>query len=152
MADVSHELRTPLAVLRGELEAMQDGVRQMTQDSLASLQAEVSTLTKLVNDLHQLSMSDAGALAYRKEHIDVIHLVQIAASAFHDRFAMKNIVLSLDLPEKPVCLAIPIAYYSCSIIYSKIACGILMAMGNLRYKVKSAIPICSFIGKTAPPA
>ncbi|WP_396243796.1 two-component system sensor histidine kinase BaeS [Hafnia paralvei] len=100
MADVSHELRTPLAVLRGELEAMQDGVRQMTQDSLASLQAEVETLTKLVNDLHQLSMSDAGALAYRKQHIDVIHLVQFAASAFHDRFSLKNITLSLDLPEK----------------------------------------------------
>ncbi len=30
MADISHELRTPLAILRGELEAIQDGVRKMT--------------------------------------------------------------------------------------------------------------------------
>lgn len=30
MADISHELRTPLAVLRGELEAIQDGLRQFT--------------------------------------------------------------------------------------------------------------------------
>lgn len=61
MADISHELRTPLAVLRGELEAIQDGVRKFTPETLASLQAEVGTLTKLVDDLHQLSMSDEGA-------------------------------------------------------------------------------------------
>lgn len=60
MADVSHELRTPLAVLRGELEALQDGLRQPTPESLSSLQAEVAILTKLVNDLHQLSQSDRG--------------------------------------------------------------------------------------------
>ncbi len=65
MADISHELRTPLAVLRGELEAIQDGVRKFTPETLASLQA-VGTLTKLVDDLHQLSMSDEGALAYQK--------------------------------------------------------------------------------------
>ncbi len=66
MADISHELRTPLAVLRGELEAIQDGVRKFTPETLASLQAEVGTLTKLADDLHQLSMSDEGALAYQK--------------------------------------------------------------------------------------
>ena len=42
MADISHELRTPLAVLRGELEAIQDGIRKFTPDSIASLQAEVA--------------------------------------------------------------------------------------------------------------
>lgn len=66
MVDISHELRTPLAVLRGELEAIQDGVRKFTPETVASLQAEVGTLTKLVDDLHQLSMSDEGALAYQK--------------------------------------------------------------------------------------
>ena len=66
MADISHELRTPLAVLRGELEAIQDGVRLLTPEFMASLQEEVGMLTKLVNELHQLSMSDEGALAYQK--------------------------------------------------------------------------------------
>ncbi len=70
MADISHELRTPLAVLRGELEAIQDGVRKFTPETVASLQAEVGTLTKLVDDLHQLSMSDEGALAYQKAPVD----------------------------------------------------------------------------------
>ncbi|WP_039058627.1 two-component system sensor histidine kinase BaeS [Enterobacter sp. Bisph1] len=97
MADISHELRTPLAVLRGELEAIQDGVRQFTPESVASLQAEVATLTKLVNDLHQLSMSDEGALAYQKSHVDVVTLVEIAAGAFRERYTSRNVALVLEL-------------------------------------------------------
>jgi two-component system sensor histidine kinase BaeS len=99
MADISHELRTPLAVLRGELEAMQDGVRKMTLGSLESLQSEVSILTKLVDDLHQLSLSDAGALAYRKVDTDVVHLVQLAEAGSRDRFHSKQLTLTSKLPE-----------------------------------------------------
>ncbi|MGK9172913.1 two-component system sensor histidine kinase BaeS [Yokenella regensburgei] len=98
MADISHELRTPLAVLRGELEAIQDGVRQFTPESVASLQAEVGTLTKLVNDLHQLSMSDEGALAYQKSTVDVVSLVEVAAGAFRERFTARKLTLILSLP------------------------------------------------------
>jgi two-component system sensor histidine kinase BaeS len=99
MADISHELRTPLAVLRGELEAMQDGVRKMSVSSLESLQSEVSILTKLVDDLHQLSLSDAGALAYRKVDTDVVHLVQLAEAGSRDRFHAKQLTLTSHLPE-----------------------------------------------------
>ncbi|NMP29607.1 two-component system sensor histidine kinase BaeS [Rahnella sp. SAP-1] len=100
MADISHELRTPLAVLRGELEAMQDGVRKMSLESLASLQSEVSLLTKLVDDLYQLSLSDAGALAYRKEETDIVHLIQLAEAGFRDRFHAKGLQLGSHLPDK----------------------------------------------------
>lgn len=99
MADISHELRTPLAVLRGELEAIQDGVRQFTPDSVASLQAEVGTLTKLVDDLHQLSMSDEGALAYQKSSLDLIPLLEVASGAFRERFASRGLTLQLSLPD-----------------------------------------------------
>lgn len=101
MADISHELRTPLAVLRGELEAIQDGVRRFTPESVNSLQAEVATLTKLVNDLHQLSMSDEGALAYQKEPLDLVNLLEVAAGAFRQRFADHGLGLRLSsLPEQ----------------------------------------------------
>lgn len=100
MADISHELRTPLSILRGELEALQDGVRQPTGESLSSLQAEVSMLTKLVEDLHQLSLSDSGALAYRKDRVDAIHMLDIAAASFRERFTLKGLELTLSLPEK----------------------------------------------------
>ncbi|WP_308562468.1 two-component system sensor histidine kinase BaeS [uncultured Klebsiella sp.] len=99
MADISHELRTPLAVLRGELEAIQDGVRKFTPDSITSLQAEVATLTKLVDDLHQLSMSDEGALAYQKTSVDIINLLEVAAGAFRERFISRGLSIGVSLPE-----------------------------------------------------
>ena len=62
VSDTAHELRTPLAVLRGEIEAMQDGIRPLNHESLASLGQEVDQLERLVTDLRLLSQSDAGAL------------------------------------------------------------------------------------------
>lgn len=62
VSDTAHELRTPLAVLRGEIEAMQDGIRPLTQENLGSLGQEVAQLERLVTDLRLLSQSDAGAL------------------------------------------------------------------------------------------
>ena len=62
VSDIAHELRTPLAVLRGEIEAMQDGIRALDQDNLYSLAQEVGQLERLVADLRLLSQSDAGAL------------------------------------------------------------------------------------------
>ncbi|MFN6887163.1 histidine kinase dimerization/phospho-acceptor domain-containing protein, partial [Proteus mirabilis] len=74
----SHELRTPLAILKGELEALQDGVRKPTAETLNSLLFEVTNLTKLVNDLHQLSLSDRGSLTYRKDFIDINEIILLA--------------------------------------------------------------------------
>lgn len=99
MADISHELRTPLAVLRGELEAIQDGVRQFTPESVTSLQAEVGTLTKLVDDLHQLSLSDEGALAYQKTTVDLVPLLEVAGGAFRERFTSRGLTLHYALPD-----------------------------------------------------
>ena len=62
VSDISHELRTPLAVLKGEIEAMQDGFRPMSQSSLGSLVQEVDALNRLVSDLRLLAQSDAGTL------------------------------------------------------------------------------------------
>lgn len=81
-ADISHELRTPLAVLRGELEALEDGVRALTPASLTSLQAEVGTLSKLIDDLYELSLADVGALAFHMESIDLADTVCSAAQGF----------------------------------------------------------------------
>lgn len=99
MADISHELRTPLAILRGELEAIQDGVRKFTPESVVSLQMEVATLTKLVDDLHQLSLSDEGALAYQKKSLDIITLLEVVAGAFRQRFDSRGLTIRLALPD-----------------------------------------------------
>ncbi len=107
MADISHELRTPLSILRGELEALQDGVRQPTPETLNSLLAEITTLTKLVDDLHQLSLSDRGALAYRKEFINISELIQAAIASYRGRFLDKQIQMDVKLPETIMMFADP---------------------------------------------
>jgi two-component system sensor histidine kinase BaeS len=71
IADIAHELRTPLSILRGEIEALQDGVRPLDQAAIGSLSGEAARLARLVEDLHTLSLSDVGALTYRKEPIDL---------------------------------------------------------------------------------
>lgn len=108
MADVSHELRTPLAVLKGELEALQDGVRPLTPAAIQSLQSEVATLGKLIDDLYELSLSDVGALSYKKTPTDVLSVLQMTADAFQDRFAQQSIALEQRIPDRPaICHADP---------------------------------------------
>ncbi|WP_226092762.1 two-component system sensor histidine kinase BaeS [Dickeya oryzae] len=107
MADISHELRTPLAVLRGELEALQDGVRRPDTAAFGSLQTEVALLTKLVDDLHQLSLSDLGALAYRKSAINVSMLLQVSVAAFRERFQHKGIQLTTHFHPEAVVFGDP---------------------------------------------
>lgn len=68
LSDISHELRTPLAVLRGELEAMEDGVRDISPESISSLHSEVLRISKLVEDLHLLSMTESDNLRMEKKH------------------------------------------------------------------------------------
>lgn len=62
IAQISHELRTPLSVLRGEMEAIEDGARQPTAQVMSSLRDEVQQLTRLVDDLHTLSVADVNGL------------------------------------------------------------------------------------------
>ncbi|HET8790446.1 MAG TPA: ATP-binding protein [Modicisalibacter sp.] len=76
--DIAHELRTPLAVLRGEIEAMQDGIRPLDGDSLYSLSQEVGQLEHLVADLRLLAQSDAGALQVDLKPLDL-------AASLHER-------------------------------------------------------------------
>ncbi|NYE26501.1 sensor histidine kinase efflux regulator BaeS [Pigmentiphaga litoralis] len=98
VADISHELRTPLAVLRGELEAVEDGVRAMSPQTIASLQAEVTLLSKLIDDLHELSLADVGALTYRMTRLDVGALLRQTAGMFQDRMARKSLGMQIELP------------------------------------------------------
>ncbi|MGI0116994.1 ATP-binding protein [Zooshikella sp. RANM57] len=64
LADIAHELRTPISVLQAELEAIEDGIRPLTLNSIQSLQDDLGRLTRLVNDLHHLAQEDTGAIDY----------------------------------------------------------------------------------------
>jgi len=100
VADVSHELRTPLAILKGELEAIQDGVRALTPAALASLQAEVATLNKLIDDLYELSLADVGAMRYRMVSVDAAGLLASVCASFRERLTAQGLTLTLHIPDQ----------------------------------------------------
>ncbi|MHA3902863.1 ATP-binding protein [Castellaniella sp. WN] len=97
MADMSHELRTPLAVLRGEIEALQDGLRAPDEAALASLAHEIGRLNRLVDDLRELSLADAGALDYRMRLLDLSALASRALDAVRERYARAGLTLERDI-------------------------------------------------------
>ena len=76
MADLSHELRTPLTVLRGEIEALVDGVRPLNAGALTSLQEDTLRLGALVDDLHFLAMADLQSMPCRFDNVDAVEIVQ----------------------------------------------------------------------------
>ena len=67
IADISHELRTPLAAVRSALEGLRDGLFEPSSATFASLHDRVLLLTRLVGDLHQLALADAGQLSIERQ-------------------------------------------------------------------------------------
>ncbi|MEM7543273.1 MAG: ATP-binding protein [Pseudomonadota bacterium] len=85
-ADVSHELRTPLAIIRGEIEAIEDGVREPNRQAIGSLANEVRSLSKLIDDLYQLAIADIGGLNYSFSQCCVSEIVERAVDAFNAEY------------------------------------------------------------------
>jgi two-component system sensor histidine kinase BaeS len=99
IADISHELRTPLAVLRGEIEALIEGIRSTTPESIRSLHSEVLRLNRLVDDLYQLALSDLGTLTYHKENLNLVEILRDFIEPYRAEFARKSIRLSADIAQ-----------------------------------------------------
>ena len=76
LANISHELRTPIAIIKGEIEAIEDGIRPLDLKSLSSLNDEVNHLHKLVNDLSALSNAEIGAMRYQKDQLNLAEIVR----------------------------------------------------------------------------
>jgi two-component system sensor histidine kinase BaeS len=105
MADIAHELRTPVAILKGEVEAMADGIRPADERMSTSLLEEINQLSKLVDDLQTLAMSDAGALNIQKEPTDLTDLVLQCVDSFRDRLTARGISVDLRLGEAVTVMA-----------------------------------------------
>ena len=99
VADISHELRTPLSILRGDVEALQDGVRKLEPQAIGPLHGEIMHLERLVSDLYELSMSDIGALTYKKVEVDPISILRDTIGICENGFVSKNIDLILAIPD-----------------------------------------------------
>lgn len=102
MADISHELRTPLAVLKAELEAIQDGIRPMNLATLAPLQGEVTRLNKLVDDLHDLAVTHTGTFRYTFEAVDLERIVRGSFGTMVGRAADAGLTMTFESVPHPV--------------------------------------------------
>jgi len=96
IADISHELRTPVAILKGEIEALEDGIRPLNKKAIQSLKQDIERLNKLIEDLYQLSIADMGALKYTKDKFIFDDLLREIIDSFSVRFKKHNLLLQLD--------------------------------------------------------
>ncbi|PCJ26606.1 MAG: hypothetical protein COA96_04610 [SAR86 cluster bacterium] len=94
VSNISHELRTPLGILKGEMEAIQDGLREADETQIDMLYNEVIQLSMLVDDLFELSMSDLGGLGYKKQNVGLLQIIEDSIERFRDQLENKNLKLT----------------------------------------------------------
>jgi signal transduction histidine kinase len=99
IADVAHELRTPLSNIQGYLEAIRDGVVEPNAATIHSLNEEAALLSRLVNELQELSLAEAGELKLVYQTEDITNLVKQAVTPWQPQLTAKEISLTLDLPD-----------------------------------------------------
>ena len=99
ISDIAHELRTPLSILRGEIEALQDGIREASSQRLESLHAEVVHMSKIVSNLHDLSLAESDALHIKKEPVSLVRAVRACLQKFQGRFAEHGIGIADSLGD-----------------------------------------------------
>ena len=97
-ADIAHELRTPVTIIQGTLEAILDGIYEASEESIAPIYDETLHLGRLIDDLRDLALAEAGELRLEKEPVDITELVhQVSETAFLSREDAPN--LHIDMPK-----------------------------------------------------
>lgn len=104
VADVAHELRTPLANVRGYLEAQRDGVIP-PDEAMDVLESEVTILTRLVDDLQDLSLADFGMIELSCEVLDVSQIAERVVATLQPTAGDRG----LTLVAEPSCAEPPLA-------------------------------------------
>ena len=107
LADIAHELRTPLTVIQGNLEGMLEGVVERSDETLNSLREETETLSRMVKDLRDLSLAEAGQLTLEKEPTDLSQLIHRTVNMLEPLALEKYVSLREDLAALPAILIDP---------------------------------------------
>lgn len=102
LADIAHELRTPLAVMQGHLEGMLEGVIEADKEQIASLYDETVHLSRLIKDLRDLSLAEAGQLTLDRQPTDINQLILRAVQMLKPLADEKTILLEHDLGQIPL--------------------------------------------------
>jgi signal transduction histidine kinase len=100
VADVAHELRTPLSNIQGYMEALRDGIMKPDNKTIRSLYEEASLLSRLVDDLQELSLAEAGELKLVRQSGDIGEIIRQAVAAVEAKERASGVSLAVELPEK----------------------------------------------------
>lgn len=98
VTDIAHELRTPLTNIRGYLEAIQDEVLEADRETIDLLYEEATLLYRLIQDLQELALAEAGQLHIEKQELSLEDLVEQSMSALQPSATQKSIQLYSNLP------------------------------------------------------
>jgi len=101
VADVAHELRTPITALQTNLYALVDDTYPLTKQEIAGLYEQTRMLSRLVNDLHELSQADAHQLPLQKQAVDLSIALEDMATPFFMVAESKDIQFDLVTTDKP---------------------------------------------------
>jgi signal transduction histidine kinase len=99
VADIAHELRTPLAGIKGYVEAVNDGVAEPDASTFRVLDKQANLLARLVDDLQELSLAEAGRLRLDRHPADIAGLVKQSVAAILPRASEKGVAVTADLPD-----------------------------------------------------
>ena len=99
VADIAHELRTPLSNIRGYLEAIGDGVIKPEANTIHFLDEEATLLSRLVDDLQELSLAETGELKLDRREEDIIKLIKQTVAAKQTQVPAKGVLISTDLSD-----------------------------------------------------
>ncbi len=99
VADVAHELRTPLSVLQGNLRAILDGMYPLDKAEISRLYDETRLLSRLVDDLRELALADAGQLRLNLRSTDLAQVIGPTLDALSLAAEAQGIVLGLEIPD-----------------------------------------------------
>jgi two-component system sensor histidine kinase BaeS len=108
LAGIGHELLTPLAVIRGNLEALIDGVYSPDAARLASMLEETHLMGRLVEDIRTLSQVESGTLRLAVEPIELTSFGPEALGRFQPQADLAHVTLDASIPSDiPPVLADP---------------------------------------------
>ena len=98
LADIAHELRNPLSIIQGNLEAWLDGVLTPAPDQIASVYDETVLLSRLVTDLRDLSLAEAGQLKLSQSATELDEFIFAEIASVQNRCQEKQVSISAELP------------------------------------------------------
>ena len=99
IADIAHELRTPLTVIQGNLEALMDGVYELTPENVAAIHKQSVVLSRLVADLRDLALAEAGQLRLERKPVSLAKVIAQVSEGLEVQGHEKGVTLKFEIAE-----------------------------------------------------